>query len=160
MTWFFPLRHKKAIPAKGDPGAFGTARKHDTHTGVDLYSYEGAEVFAVESGVVVGVECFTGPGADSPWWLQTFAVLVEGRSGVVLYGELGPPILRVGDSLYTGQYVGAVSQVLAEDKGTPTTMLHLELYTPGTTKAEWWREQRPENLRDPTALLVDAFERG
>ncbi len=76
------------IPLKPHPGAFGVLRKHHTHEGVDLYATEGEAVYAVEKGVVIAVEDFTGPKAGSPWWLDTQSVLIEGAVGVVCYGEL------------------------------------------------------------------------
>ena len=61
---------------------------------------------------MVAIEAFTGPGAGSPWWHDTEAVLVEGESGVVLYGEL-VPCVKVGDEVVAGQVVGRVSRAVA-----------------------------------------------
>lgn len=149
----WPLRGM--APALPDgPGAFGAVRRHDVHTGVDLYCPEGTEVIAVEAGVVVAVLPFTGPRADSPWWEDTDAVLVEGASGVVLYGELGPAV-AVGDRCRAGDLLGHVVRVLRRDKGRPVAMLHLELYAPGAREPVWWLlgDDRPGPLRDPTPLL-------
>jgi hypothetical protein len=45
----FPLKnYKYEIPTGNHFGAFGTTRKFDIHTGVDLYCNEGDEVFAME----------------------------------------------------------------------------------------------------------------
>lgn len=114
---------------------------------------------AVEDGTVVAIDpCFTG-GAESPWWNQTAAVLVEGRSGVVLYGEVEAAV-QVGESVRAGNPVGVVRQVLRERPGksypNPTSMLHLELYAAGARAAVWWRpgEAQPPELRDPTELLL------
>jgi len=119
-------------------------------------------VVAVEDGVVVAIDlCFTG-GAESPWWNQTAAVLVEGASGVVLYGEVEAAV-KVGDHLLAGDPVGVVRQVLRERPGksypNPASMLHLELYATGTRAAVWWRpgEAQPAALRDPTDLLRGAL---
>jgi hypothetical protein len=68
-NWIWPLTdYKPAIPVGSHDGAFGTKRRFDMHTGVDLYCPDGAEVVTVEEGVIVGIEVFTGPRADSPWW--------------------------------------------------------------------------------------------
>ena len=89
MTWFFPLKnYQHQIPQDEHPGAFGAVRKFDVHTGVDLYCPEGTPIFAVEDGRVITIEIFTGPRAESPWWYETLAILVEGESGVVCYGEV------------------------------------------------------------------------
>lgn len=159
MTWRWPLW---AGPAEfpDAPGRFGAVRRHDVHTGVDLYTDPGMPVLAVEAGVVVAVEDFTGPKANSPWWNDTQAVLVEGESGVVVYGEVEvAPGLRVGSVVRRGDEIAAVVTVLREDKGRPRTMLHLELMRHGSRETVWWRlgEPMPSCLVDPTEALEQAL---
>jgi DNA-binding XRE family transcriptional regulator len=149
------------LPLAPHPGAFGPVRSRHVHEGVDLYCAEGTAVTAVEPGVVVAIEDFTGSRATppSPWWLETRAILVEGLSGVVLYGELEPsPELAIGHRLERGQVIGHVVRVLRHDKGRPLSMLHLELHAHGTTKSSPWDlgKPQPQGLRDPTALLMMA----
>lgn len=153
------ISREVVIPLPPHPGAFGVVRKFHTHEGVDLYCNEGAPVRALESGRIVAIENFTGPAAGSPWWLDTKSVLVEGEAGVVCYGEISPESsLAVGDMVRRGQFLGAVTQVLAKDKGRPRSMLHVELHIAGTTSTKEWRngEPRPVSLRDPTELLIEA----
>jgi murein DD-endopeptidase MepM/ murein hydrolase activator NlpD len=160
MTWCWPLARRELPPPSAPAaGAFGAVRRHDVHTGVDLYAEEDAAALAVEDGVVVAVEDFTGPGAGSPWWLDTQAVLVEGASGVVLYGEVHPAV-GVGDVVRRGDVVGRVRRVLRHDKGRPTAMLHVELHARGTRASAWWRhgEPRPAALLDPTEHLRGASD--
>lgn len=148
------------LPELGEPGAFGTVRKHDIHTGVDLYAPKETLIYTMEAGTVVAVEAFTGEHADSPWWNDTWAILIEGVSGVIVYGELDHCHLQVGDSLWENELVGWIEPVLKKDKGvTPTGMLHIELHVHGTTKTSWWRhgEDRPESLLDPTELLRKSY---
>jgi hypothetical protein len=149
------------LPAAGEPGAFGAVRKHDIHTGVDIYCDPWATVRTVEEGTVVAVEAFTGKIADSPWWNDTWAVLIEGASGVICYGEISPNAdFKPGTTLPWGFIVGNVLTVLKEDKGvTPTSMLHFELYRHGTKKTVWWHhgEEKPEELLDPTELLQSIY---
>lgn len=136
-------------------GVFGAVRKHDIHTGIDLYCQEYSEVFAIEDGVVVNIFDFTGEKAGSPWWENTQAVLIEGKSGVILYGEVSTN-LNIGDIIKEGQMIGKVLRVLKKDKGLPTTMLHLELYKPGYRgSGEIWNlnEDKPEVLLNPNILL-------
>lgn len=143
------------LPLPPHPGAFGVQRKHHVHEGVDLYCEPGTAVLAVEAGTVVSVLAFTGPSAGLPWWLDTEAVMVEGASGVVLYGELEAEV-RVGDRVARGQRLGRVTRVLRNDKGRPTSMLHLELHDAGTRAAPEWRHanEPPSTLRDPTQHLL------
>jgi hypothetical protein len=157
MGWHWPLAARTPIPKQGEPGAFGSRRKHDTHTGVDLYCVSGDLVSAVEDGRIVNIEQFTGKAVGSPWWLDTWAILVEGESGVVAYCELERPtsnmLWHIGMYIRTSDSLGRVTRVLPRDKGLPHTMLHLELYTAGTRTTSWWREERPRNMLDPTPFL-------
>ncbi len=160
--WHWPLSSPKNIPVGPEhPGSFGAVRKYDVHTGVDLYSTDGAPVFAVEVGKVVNIEIFTGPRVKTPWWHETYAVLVEGPSGVVLYGELyRPKNLKIGQRVEAGQPIGKVKQVLKTDKGrNPLAMLHLELNELGVPCAvEVWEKEgeKPCHLLDPTQNLLTA----
>jgi len=159
--WGFPLMgYTGPIPENPHLGAFGARRKHHCHEGVDLYAPVGAEVLAVEEGLVRAILPFTGPGAGSPWWHDTQCVLVEGSSGVVNYGELAPASgLVVGSELSRGALIGRVVQVLVKDKGLPMSMLHLELYLAGVTEPlEWLPDDlQPPTLCDPTLFLKQAL---
>ena len=151
----FPLTLFHPLPSCSEPGSFGFERRFDVHTGIDLYCPDKTPVHALESGRVVAVEKFTGEHAQSPWWHNTWSVLVEGESGVVCYGEI-EPCVTVGQSIEEKDILGRVIPVLKKDKGvTPQTMLHLELYSKGTKESLWWRlgEKRPINLLDPTPFL-------
>lgn len=144
-----------ALPLAPHPGAYGVTRQHHRHEGIDFYCPEGTPVTAVEEGTVVAVLDFTGPKADSPWWHDTQAVLVEGSSGVVLYGEIAPDV-AVGDQVQAGQQIGRVVQVLREDKGRPMSMLHLEFHAAGTRDCYEWPvdASKPASLQDPTPHLL------
>ncbi len=163
-----PQDMRTVLPLNPHPGAFGFVRNKHIHEGVDLYVPQGTPVSTVEAGEIVAVLPFTGEHVAkigkpaSPWWLETFALLVEGESGVVVYGEIGFPALKVGTKVPAGEYVGNVTRVLRTDKGRPTTMLHLELHRHGTRMwADWVKsrgedifEFRPTTLRDPTPHLM------
>ena len=154
ITW--PLATREyPIPTGDEPGAFGVQRWKYVHPGVDLYCEDGTEVYAVEDGIVVSVEDFTGVNEGTPWWNDTEAVLVEGESGVINYGEV-EALVKEGDKVKQGQLLAKVKMVMKEYKGNPMSMLHFELYKHGTKEAVDWykREQRPENLLDPTDLLL------
>lgn len=162
LRWTFPLEiHEcSGIPVGNHPGAFSTQRKHEKHTGVDLYTKNDARVLAVESGTVVGVEKFTGAWDGSPWWNNTMCILVEGASGVVCYGEVGipPHWIQVGYKVHRGQWLSNVCPVLKDEKkrndipGHSTSMLHMELYPHGTLKASNGFEDGL--LQDPTPFLI------
>jgi len=162
--WLHPLITANGIPCGNHPGAFGFQRKHDIHTGVDLYTDDGQSVHAVEDGTVILIEKFTGASLGTPWWNETYAVMVEGMSGVVCYGEIKPSDeIGPGSKVHRGQQLGVVAAVLPEGKDRPDipghsrAMLHVELFEHGTTKlASPWtvREEKPFGLLDPTPLLL------
>ncbi|KND51456.1 MAG: hypothetical protein ABA06_04075 [Parcubacteria bacterium C7867-001] len=175
-TYIWPLPGH-AVPVAvgpGHPGAFGAVRKHDVHTGVDLYAPEGQQVAAVEDGVVTAIDEFFTGGADTPLdedgeriWLQTAAIFIEGASGVLLYGEVDVALgVYVGRKVHAGGTIGFVKRVLKPKKdgrpyGNPMnspTMLHFERYAKGTTRAVFWNlgENRPDELHDPTSILLEA----
>jgi len=164
------------IPISEHPGAWGVHRKHDIHTGVDLYCAKGTPVFAAESGRIIKIIWFTGKNVlgkdDKPmdWWLDTQAVLVKGPSGVVVYGEITPMFqLKEGDFVGAGEQIGNVAQVLPNGKERPDikghslSMLHIELYSSAYENLErfvWegWElgTPCPEKLLNPTDKLIEA----
>jgi phosphopantothenoylcysteine decarboxylase len=158
--WWFPLKQCNGIPLNPHPGAFGYVRKNSKHTGVDLYTREGAGVYAVEPGKIVSVEHFTGEWDGSPWWNNTDCILVEGETGVVCYGEIRTE-RKVGEYVKKGEHIGNVTRVIKEGREHPEitgwspSMLHLELYYKGQKKASYGFT---DELRDPTQLLLDAYD--
>lgn len=148
---------KYQLPEPNSQGDFAVARKYDVHTGIDLYCDKGDQVYAIEKGTIVNICNFTGEKAGSPWWNDTMAVLVEGKSGVILYGEIDVDNdLFVGKLLFEGDGIGTIKTVLKKDKGLPMNMLHLELYERGYKgDGEIWQlgEIKPEMLLDPRILL-------
>lgn len=155
-------RFRDYIPRFYEPGAFGAIRKFDIHEGVDIYTHDGAEVYPVEEGVVTAVYEFTGKKADCPWWNPTWCIKVQGKSGVVTYGELEKPRdgIQVGKKVYPCISIGYVTPVLKPEKYRPdirnhsVAMLHLELRTETCHLDGWQLEgQRDKRLLDPTPYL-------
>lgn len=147
------------IPLLPHPGAFGKKRKHHQHEGVDLYATSGEPVFCIVEGTIIDIFPFTGEIADSPWWNNTYGVLIESEDFVLNYGEIIPSEdIYIGKKIETNDIVGYIEPVLKKDKGRPMAMLHLEMYSKGTTKAlESWElnEEQPKELLDPTSLLLE-----
>lgn len=161
LQWTFPLESKniRGIPVGTHPGAFACQRKHERHTGIDLYCPDGTPIYAVETGKIVNIEHFTGEWDNSPWWNNTDCMLIEGATGVVCYGEITPlPMLEIGDKVEKGQAIARVKRVLKEGKDRPdipghlTSMLHLELYPHGIVNAS---NGFQSFLRDPTPFLLE-----
>lgn len=142
------------IPIGNHVGAFGVKRKHHRHEGVDLYAPDGTEVYAMEDGIVTKVIPFTGEQVGFPWWENTDAVLVEGKSGVIVYGEV-TPCVKDGTQVKSGDLIGFVKTVLKVDKGRPMSMLHVELHKKGTTECPEWIDKKPKSIKDPTSKLLE-----
>ena len=158
---YFPFTRSITVPIGNHGGAFGVVRKNHIHEGVDLYAPADNNVYALESGVVVGIFPFTGKAAGSDWWHDTDCVMIEGDSGVLNYGEIKvDKHLSTGAKVYAGQLVGTVVTVLKNNKGKPMSMLHFERYVAGTTSPikEWsLNTKQPSQLCDPTMLLSRAL---
>lgn len=149
------------IPLGSHPGAFGVTRKNHIHEGVDIYCHQGDDVIAVECGVVVKIIPFTGEFANSPWWNNTYAVIVKHKNFYMTYGEIAPlDDLFVGQKITEGQTLGYVTRVLKKDKGRPMDMLHVEMYHIETdlslVPASSWElnSGKPKGLMNPTAYLI------
>jgi len=157
LTLKLPLDNVKFIPSGDHPGAFGVKRRHDIHTGIDLYCNDGDEVYAISSGIVVDIQEFTGFG-ETPWWNDTYCIIVKQYKdgNYVVYGELTASV-QVDDIVEQGTILGNVKQVLKKDKGvTSTSMLHLEYYDKSfDLNPVVWKldEEKPECLLDPNVLL-------
>ncbi len=149
------------IPIGNHCGAFGIARRHDVHKGVDLYAPHGTPVYAVENGTVVEIRWFTGEKAGFPWWNNTQAISIEGESGVVVYGEVEPvKDIKVGDMILDIDQIGTVATVLAKDKGRPMSMLHFALHHHNVLGNGRWLVGKPQpiGLMDPTNRLIKAVQ--
>ena len=147
-----------AIPPEGAVGDFAFRRSFYYHPGIDIYCENGQPIQAIEDGTVVHVEHFTGEQANppSPWWNDTWAIMIEGESGVIGYCEiLVDPWLDIGEQVKAGDVIGHVIPVLKKDKGNGTTMLHLEQYALGTREHVTWvlDTPKPEELQNPRPLL-------
>lgn len=155
MKW--PLRNKNPeLVSEGAVGDFAFRRSFYHHPGVDIYCDDLQLVQAIETGTVVHIENFTGPNAipPSPWWLETWSVMVEGVSGVIGYCELKPlDHIKVGSVISEGEVFAAITPVLKKDKGNGRTMLHLEHYLPGTKHHVTWVLDTPK----PKELLNSRF---
>jgi phosphopantothenoylcysteine decarboxylase len=184
FRWQFPLKGSQCsgIPVSAHPGAFKAQRKLNVHGGVDLYCEDGTEVYACEDGRIVGHGTFTGASIGMPWWNETDYLLIEGRSGVICYGEINIEdfdriklmnlILYRGkvathnyyNNMYIkkGQLIGKVKRVLPEGKERPDiqghscSMLHLELYPHGRYVPSDG-ENDLKMLIDPTPFLINAI---
>lgn len=146
------------------PGAFAFKRKNHIHEGIDVYAGYQEAVYNLFDGVVIAIRPFTGEHTQligilpSPWWNDTFCVLVKTKFGVINYGELTPDqSLSVGKQIKAGDNIGHVSRVLKKDKGRPLDMVHLERYTKDAIipVVEWSiGAAKPRDLLPPGNLLL------
>ncbi len=155
------LETEVEIPCGFHVGAFGAVRKFDVHKGIDLYAPHGSPVFSIEDGIVVDIRPFTGETLGYPWWNETQAVSVEGKSGVIVYGEIdSAKEIKKGMEVTTGTQLGTVLTVLKKDKGRPMSMLHLALHRHNVLSNGKWRNglPQPSGLLDPTNLVIKAWQ--
>jgi hypothetical protein len=163
---WFPMNFEKfrGFPINSHPGAFGCARRHNFHEGIDLYGTPGDWVHAIRDGTVISNASFTGPSVGHEWWLETNALLIKDEDGYYVYGELTSS-LKVGDKVLAWNKIGELVPVLPENKFRPdipghsVTMLHLERWDNTYDPSEGWsawqtRETRPKYLQDPTPDLI------
>ncbi|KKG16888.1 metalloendopeptidase [Methanosarcina sp. 2.H.T.1A.6] len=162
------------IPQKGEAGSFWEDRGDRYHCGVDLYAPENTEVFSIEEGMVTETGLMTSPEILL-YWNPTYYVIIKNTSGTFCkYGELAEYAVQKGDNVGSGQLVGYVGMVLncaKIDESSPSyirklknknsSMLHFELWKdkPITSHRDylggnWFSEEKPENLVDPTEYLV------
>ncbi len=164
------------IPQKGEAGSFWEDRGDRYHCGVDLYIQENTEVLSIEEGIVVETGLMTSPEI-LPYWNTTYYTIIEHSQGFCKYGELSGFAIRKGDSIESGQLIGYVGTVLNSEKINEScpyyiqklkhknpSMLHFELWEnrPITTHknylgGNWFSEEKPENLMDPTRLLESLY---
>lgn len=156
----FPLKnYKYQLPLSTEPGSFGYIRKHDIHTGVDLYCENNDAVYAMYDGIIVNIEDFTGINSNPPtsWWNDTNSVLIRHHDFVICYGEITvADNITIGSSVKEGDIIGYVKQVLKKDKNkTPLSMLHIELYEKHITESVVWvlNTDKPSGLLDISYLL-------
>lgn len=155
----YPLKNQApSIPTEGSVGDFAFRRSFYHHPGIDLYCDFGQEVIAIEDGIVTKIDTFTGPMATppSPWWNETFSLIIEGASGAIGYCELMPvSYIAEGVKVKEGDVIATIIPVLKKNKGNGTTMLHLEQYLPGTKDHVTWvlDAEKPSELLNPRALL-------
>lgn len=166
--WNFPIGYCNGIPLNYHPGAFGFRRRKNFHTGIDLYTKPDTTVFPCEPGMVVKIDQFTGAALGMDWWLDTWAVMVEGNTGVINYGEVEPDSkLKVGSFVNIDSRIGRVVPVVKEGRERPDIeghsrhMLHLELYKHKTkefaqTEFAHWHPNRDPNLLDPTPYIINS----
>jgi phosphopantothenoylcysteine decarboxylase len=171
--WEFPLDSCVGIPVGKHPGSFAFRRKHDVHTGVDLYCGDGEPIYSCTSGTIVDIKQFTGPEIGHEWWNNTDAIVIDNGKNFILYGECKAiDTVKVGDWVRQGRLIGHVEPVLPPEKlrpdipGHSVSMLHLELMRRNPVFAEstgsngfmtWDLDKvQPYDLFDPTRLLLTA----
>jgi len=129
---------------------FGAPRDRNTrhHAGVDMYPHGGAgsTVRALADGTVIKVAPFYTRANGE----VTYGVLVDHGDFVANYAELRKPDIQVAADIRQGQVLGRIGG---------TQQLHFELYAQGTTDWSRWRGRRPDNLLNPTDLLLTVFDR-
>ena len=153
-SWKDPLPvYMWSLPiGKYHPAGFGYSKNHNVHTGIDLYVPDNIPVMSVEAGNVVAIFKFTGSGTPYPSLLPTEAIMIEGATGVVLYGEVEvKKDIQIGQLIEAGSKIANIKCAILDQP-----MLHLELYKHGTKTPCIWKQgtSQPKSLLDPTSYLL------
>jgi murein DD-endopeptidase MepM/ murein hydrolase activator NlpD len=119
------------------------------HAGIDLYANHRDPVVAIDKGVILAHYLFCCGKKKT-----SYNLLVKHSNVVVTYGEVDkdlPNGLTINSEVLPGQIIAFVGK---NPKGS--SMLHFELYTPGTTTNHKWLagKKAPANLLDPTLYLL------
>lgn len=149
---------------KNQQNRFGAVRKYDIHTGIDLFTNIVEPVYAMTDSLVVQVGWFTGIDAvpESPWWNPTKYVICQTQYNndilYFLYGEISTS-LEVGQYLKAGDLIGNVLEVLKNNKGLPTSMLHFEVYKSLPERPLFWyhNQEKPVILMNPEPFISEAL---
>ena len=139
---------------------FGVVRKHDIHTGIDIYCEINDEVFSVLDGTIIDIGIFTGEKVSSPWWNETGYIEINHGYFYILYGEIKViPELKVGDKIEKDTLLGNVQKILKkENTKNPPTMIHLEFYSRYNEPTEWsLGRDKPQNLLNPMDFIELLF---
>lgn len=165
-SWQPPIKSEIFIPTGEHPGAFAVKRKYDIHTGVDIYCEGGEPVYAMEDGDIYHGGWFTGTSARPPsdWWNDTRYLVIRGKSGFILYGEIweskellsgGINRVKVGDLLGTVRAVLPLEKKRLDIPHHSNAMLHIELHRKSWNQGFIWRlnEKRHKQLMNPTPFL-------
>lgn len=129
---------------------FGAPRenKKRNHAGVDIYPQGGAgsPVKALSDGIIIKIAPFYTRASGE----VTYGVLVDHAGFVVNYAELEKPGSTVSTVVKKGEIIGRISG---------TRQLHFELYAKGTKDWVRWYGKQPDNLIDPTEMLIKLFNK-
>ena len=124
---------------------FGAPRGQNTrnHAGIDIYPQGGAgsSVKALADGIVIKIAPFYTRTNDE----VTYGVLVDHADFVANYAEFEKPGYKVSTVIKQGEIIGRISG---------TQQLHFELYAKGTKDWLRWHGTQPENLIDPTEIMI------
>lgn len=156
--WSSPLPNSSVrVPlGAGHVNGFGGKRRNGFNTGIDLLCDAYQPVASVEAGTIVAIVNFSKKGKTKPWINTSRALLIEGDSGVVCYGNVKPNSkLKVGSFVSKGQVVGKVIPIY-KNKKNRVCKLKLEWYTHGTRRRSSWNFNKdiPGNLLNPTHMLL------
>jgi hypothetical protein len=153
------------LPLPPHPGAFGDVRLRHIHEGVDLYTLPDTPIYAIEDGLIVGVTPLSGGATRNAYWHDMEAVLVQGKSGLLVYGELAPlKGLAPAQKVKAGELLGHIypkgyhyKNTNRKDEDEDHRFFHLELHHPEIRLPTKWLvdQPKPETLHDPTPFLME-----
>lgn len=150
MSHTFPFNGPADADYTTGARAFGSCRDdcNRKHGGADLYGKRRRLVYSVGSGTIVDF---------SPFYLGTWALVVDHGDFIVRYGELDDQLvsgLKTGSKISRGQAIGYIGKM----SGLSQSMLHFERFSGRGRGPLTDRSNRPfqrrSDLVDPTDDLI------
>ncbi len=157
------------LPLPPHPGAFGDVRLRHVHEGLDLYAVPDTPIYAIEDGLIVGVTPLSGGATRGGYWHDMEAVLVQGKSGLLVYCEFALlKGLAPAQQVKAGDHLGNIYPKGYHYKNTNRSQVdeghrffHLELHHPEIRLPTKWPvgQPKPSTLHDPTPFLMEIISR-
>jgi murein DD-endopeptidase MepM/ murein hydrolase activator NlpD len=161
------------IPKSGSAGSFWEDRGDRRHCGIDIYASPGADVYAVNDGIIADAGLFTSPRVNYYWNNTYFIVLKTTDEHLIKYAELQRIFHKKGEEVESGEKIGEVGIVLNPakiDSNAPEyvqylidtnrySMLHMEVFSGARplmddySGGNYFCHERPRTLVNPVRYL-------
>lgn len=171
--WPVPQSYDKRIPESGAQGSFWEDRYDLYNCGVDIFAPSGADVIAIDSGMVAYIGLFTSKD-DGDYFESSKYIIIRTKHKIFIkYAGLSSIKAQLGDKIRKGDKIGRIGPVLNTDSdisGAPNfiqelalndriSMLHLEMLKAPVLHIQpyffgsFMGKERPASLLDPTIHL-------
>ncbi|MFC1697841.1 M23 family peptidase [Nanoarchaeota archaeon] len=170
---YWPVRSVNRNVPRNGPGSFFEYRGDRYHCGIDIYSQKDKLVVACEDLKIIEIGKFTSPEII-PYWNDSYYAIGINNDGLYFrYAELAFLFARERQEIKGNESIGLIGEVLNYKKinyNSPSyiqdlkkkkhgCMLHFEMWDRKPLVyseylgGNWFGEERPEGLLDPSEYL-------